>query len=206
MRTSERYARLEALGRPVITTAEVAVVWGSSVNTATVALARLADAGLVRRVRHGIWKVGPGAVDPRDVLPVLTHPYPSYVSLWSALFEHGMIEQIPTSLYAASLDRSRTVPTSGGEFSLHHIHPELFGGIEGQTGTRAGTATPEKALFDTVYLLSARGGSVTLPEVELSEGFAEADLWRWVERVPSTRLHTMVEHGLRRTLDTATAA
>jgi predicted transcriptional regulator of viral defense system len=200
MRASDAYAALEVLGRPVVTTSEAAVVWEAELSAATHTLSRLAQSGLVRRVRHGVWKVGPGSVDPLDVLAVLTQPYPSYVSLWSALFEHGMIEQIPRSIYAASLDRSRTVETDAGEFRIHHVHPDLFGGFEGQTGVRSGTALPEKALFDTVYLLSTQSGSVTLPELELPAEFKESEVLRWIERVPSARLRTIVSRNLRRLL------
>jgi predicted transcriptional regulator of viral defense system len=81
------------------------------------------------------------------MLPVLTRPYPSYISLWSTLFDHGMLDQVPRSVYAASLARPQAVQTSVGEYRAHHVHPDLFGGFEGQTAVRAGRATPERALF-----------------------------------------------------------
>ena len=38
-------------------------------------------------------------------------------------------------------------------------------------GSRAGTATAEKALFDTVYLFIARTGHGSLPEIEVPDDF-----------------------------------
>jgi len=200
VRTAQSYATLEQLRRPVVTTREASVALGLDPSAATHALTRLAEAGLVRRLRHGLWQVGAGTLDPLLVLPALTQPYPSYVSLWSALFGHGMIEQIPRSVYAVSLGRARSISTEAGEFHVHHVAPDLYGGAEGGASLLAGTATPEKALFDTVYLLSARSGTVSLPELELPDGFDATEEWWWVDRIPAGRLRTMVSRELDRIL------
>jgi hypothetical protein len=109
-----------------------------------------------------------------------------------------MIEQIPRGIFAVSLDRPKTVDTELGQFQIHHIHTNLFGGFVGETGIRAGTARPEKALFDTVYLFSVRQGGVTLPELELPEDFDAEELQRWIEAIPSGRLQTMTANSLAR--------
>ena len=196
MRSTEAYACLATLGAPVFSTGEAAVAWGAELPAAAKTLRRLADAGLVRRLRRGVWLVGSGPADPADVLPALTWPYPSYLSSWSALFAHGMIDQIPRSIHAASLGRGQTVDTADARFEIHHLHPDVFGGHTGQTGVRAGLATPEKALFDTVYLLAARSATVTLPEIELPDGFEGAEVERWVARIPSARLASIVSRRL----------
>ncbi len=203
MRTIDRYSRLQALGRPVVTTGEAAVAWESSLPVAAKSLARPAGSGLVTKIRHGIWQIGRETPDPAVVLPVLTNPYPSYISGWSALSRHGMIEQIPRGVFAASLGRAKTVETTFGSYEIHHIHPDLFGGFEGGSGIRAGVATSAKALFDTVYLFSTRKGGVTLPELELPDDFNFSELQRWIEAVPSTRLRTMTADDLARLVETA---
>jgi predicted transcriptional regulator of viral defense system len=38
-----------------------------------------------------------------------------------------MIEQVPRQVYVASLARTQQGPTSIGDFSIHHVAPELFG-------------------------------------------------------------------------------
>lgn len=186
MTSSDGYAALVNLGRPVVTTADVARLWRMKLDATSHALARLEHAALVRRIRHGIWKVGPGRSDPRDVLPVLTSPFPSYVSLWSALFHHEMIEQIPTVVYAVSPERPKRVPTADDSFNIQPIHPDLYGGM----------ASPEKALFDTAYLLVPRGGRVTLPELELPAGFNKIELSSWVDRISSARLRSLTRSGV----------
>jgi predicted transcriptional regulator of viral defense system len=198
MRTTDAYAQLQILGRPVLTTRDAAAVWGTTLPTAVRTLTRLVSSELVVKLRQGIWQLGRVPVDPTFVLPVLTNPYPSYVSGWSALSRHGVIEQIPRGVFAVSLDRPKTIDTQLGQFQIHHVHPDLFGGFEGETGTRAGIACPEKALFDTVYLFSVRQGSVTLPELELSEDFDTGALDRWIDAIPSRRLRTMTAQSLAR--------
>ncbi len=205
MRTIDRYSRIQALGRPVLTTGEAAVAWETSLPVAARSLARLASSGLIAKIRHGIWQIGAETPDPAIVLPVLTNPYPSYISGWSALARHGMIEQIPRGVYAASLDRAKTVETAFGRYEIHHIHPDLYGGFEGGSGIRAGVATPEKALFDTVYLLVPRGGRVTLPELELPSSFDEEKLWSWLEHVRTARLRSLTRTGLERALEARAA-
>jgi predicted transcriptional regulator of viral defense system len=198
MRTTDAYVRLQTLRQPVLTTRDAAVVWGTTLPTAVRTLTRLAKSGLVVKIRQGIWQLGREPADPTFILPVLTNPYPSYVSGWNALSRHGMIEQIPRGIFAVSLDRPKTVDTEVGQFQIHHLHPDLFGGFEGETGIRAGIARPEKALFDTVYLFSVRQGKVTLPELELPEEFDTAELQRWIEAIPSGRLQTMTANSLAR--------
>lgn len=199
MRSAEAYARLRSVGRPILSSAEASVVWGQEESATTQALRRLADVGLVQRVRTGLWAVEQ-VHDPLDAAYFLTRPYLSYGSMWTALFRHGLIEQIPRSTYVVSLDRAQTIATSLGQFVIHHIHPDLYGGTE-----RSGwhdLATPEKALFDTVYLLSARnGGQVTLPEVTLPDEFDQKVIDGWVERIPSRRLQTMTRTKIFRILE-----
>ena len=203
MRATDRYAHLWALGKPVVTTGEAAAAWESSLPAAAKSLARLASSGLVAKIRHGIWQIGAETPDPAVVLPVLTNPYPSYVSGWSALASHEMIEQIPRAVFAVSLDRAKIVETTFGRYEIHHIQPDLFGGFVGGSGIRAGVASPEKALFDTVYLFSTRNGQVSLPELELPEDFNTSELERWVDTVPSARLRTMTADNLARLLTDA---
>ena len=201
MNSLDAYARLRAIGRPILSTAEASVAWKQEESAATHSLRRLASAGLIQRVRTGLWAVA-DIEDPLDAAYFLTRPYPSYGSTWTALFRHGLIEQIPRSIYVVSLDRAQTIETSLGQFVVEHIHPDLYGGTD-----RSGwhdLATPEKALFDTVYLLSARqGGQVTLPEVFLPDEFDEKNVDYWIERIPSRRLQTITRIATNRILEGA---
>ena len=202
MRTAaDIYGDLLQVGRPVVETREAAARLRTSVSNTSHRLRSVEEAGLVRRLRHGLWALDP-AVDPFVVAPYLTAPFPAYVSFWSALARHDMIEQIPRQIFVASLDRTRTIKTSVGTYSVHHLAPELFDGFDGSPD-RGYLATPEKALFDSVYVRAARGGRIFFPELSLPEGFDERKLEEWVGRVERPRLRTLVSRGLEAALSQA---
>jgi predicted transcriptional regulator of viral defense system len=206
VRATEAFVALRALGRPVITTSEAGLALKAEISSAAHTLSRLEDAGLIRRIRNGLWSIDAASADERSILCALTRPFPSYVSSYSALFKHGMIDQVPRATYAISLGRSSRVSSTRGAFVIRHIRGELFGGFEGATSSRSGLATPEKALFDTVYHLTASGGAASLPELEIPEGFDSDLLWGWVERVASRRLQTLVSRRLDALVAAATSA
>lgn len=196
------YARLLRSGRRVVTTAEAAAVWETTVRTAGRRLQAMDDAGLVRHLRRGLWALDPD-VAPFAVAPFLTAPFPAYVSFWSAFYRHGMIEQIPRQVSVASLDRARIVKTAIGTYKIHHLAPELFGGHQG-TEESGYLASPGKALFDAVYVRAASGRRAFFPELLLPEDFSDEEVWRWTERIESPRLRTLVSGRLREVLDQAT--
>jgi predicted transcriptional regulator of viral defense system len=206
MKSTEALAALERFGKKVITTSEAAALWQVSLSSASKTLSRIGTAELVREVRSGIWSVGAVMPDILEVVPVLTRPYPSYASMYSALFKHGMIEQIPRAMHVVSLGRPKRVVTTLGTVMIHHLQPEVFGGYEGESVFRSGTATPEKALVDTVTVLSSRGGKVTLPEIELPDSFSVTEVRRWTNRLPSGRVRTIVNQNLERIIDLANVA
>ena len=201
MTVADAYGNLRALGRPIVETREAASRLNTSLTNTSRILQAAANAGLVVQVRHGLWAIDPGV--PRfAVAPYLTAPFPSYVSVWSAMARHGMIEQIPGSVFVVSLDRSKAIRTSFGQFSIHHVAPEVFGGFHGDADTGY-LATAEKALFDLVYLRAPRGGEVKLPELTLPSGFDHAEVERWAAAVPRPRLRTLVARHLASILASA---
>jgi predicted transcriptional regulator of viral defense system len=203
MNAAEALGRLVRLGRPILETREAAARLGVSVSRASHLLASLERAGLARRLRRGLWSLRTD-VDPFAVPAYLTAPLPAYVSLWSALAHHGMIEQVPRRIFAVSLARAQIVDTSAGTYSIHHIAPELFDGYEGsQDGGYF--AVPEKALFDTVYVRTAVAGRVALTELELTAGFDARRLEVWTGRIARPRLRTLVSRELERVLHGAAA-
>ncbi len=195
MNGPDALAILRKLGVPAVDTADAATALGLSSAAASQTLARLANAGLIRSVRHGTWWLAE-TLDPLRLPEYLTAPLPSYVSLQTALHRRGLIEQIPEVVYAVSLARTQRVKTSAGTVSIHHLAPEVFGGYE-ETHGGAKWATAEKALFDFAYLSSGRSRLFTsLPELELPRGFRRKELSRWLAKVPSERSRTLTGQKL----------
>jgi predicted transcriptional regulator of viral defense system len=191
-------------GRSVITTSEATAVWQTSGRTAGRRLKAMDEGGLVRRLRRGLWALDP-QIPPFAVAPFLTAPFPAYISFWSALAHHQMIEQIPRQVSVASLDRARTIATTVGTYEIHHLAPEVFDGFDGSE-EGGYLATPEKALFDAVYIRAASGSTAFFPELSLPAGFKEAESEKWTERIEGARLRTIVSRRLGEVLGVAQRA
>ena len=202
MRTTDAYGELLQIGRPVVETREAAARLRASTSNTSHLLRSVERAGLVRRLRHGLWALDPD-VDASVIAPYLTAPFPAYVSLWSALARHDMIEQIPRQIFVASLARTRSITTTIGTYSIHHLAPELFTGFDGSP-ERGYLATPEKALFDSVYVRAPRGARMFFPELSLPEGFDDRRFEQWISEIKSPRLRTLVSRGLETALAQAT--
>ncbi len=201
MTPANDFGELLAMKRAVITTREAAARWQTSQRTAFRRLNAMDEGGLVRRLRHGLWALDP-EVAPFALAPFLTAPFPAYVSFWSALSRHQIIGQIPRQISVASLDRARRITTSLGIYEIHHLAPGLFGGYEGSEESGY-LATPEKALFDAVYVRAASGSRTFFPELSLPEGFDDAQIKKWIDRIESARLRTLVSRRLREVLSEA---
>ena len=196
MRLIDALATLTAMQAPVFDTGDAAVRLGVDAAQASTVLARLAAARHLMRLRRGVWAFR-DRVDPLALPEYVTSPFPSYVSLQSALYLHGMIEQVPVVTYAVSLARTRRFTTPLGTVSIHHVAPEFFFGFE-DAGSRGGRlATPEKALVDFLYLAPARSKLFrALPELELPARFSRRRARAIVARIGSVRRRAMVARAL----------
>ncbi|HKZ32714.1 MAG TPA: MarR family transcriptional regulator [Vicinamibacteria bacterium] len=94
MNAASALAHLQALGKRVVTTNDVTLALRVERSAATQTLKRLAAAGLLKKIRHGLWAVDP-SLDPLLLPEHLTAPFPSYVSFQSALYLRGMLNQVP---------------------------------------------------------------------------------------------------------------
>src|SRR5207248_2741609 len=198
MNASEALGRLKRLRVPAATTADAAAVLGVSGEAASHMLRRLARSGLVTPLRKGLWALAERP-DPLALAEYVTAPYPSYLSLQTALYQHGMIEQIPSMIFLVSLARTARIETGLGTFSVHHVQPVFFAGFEQLPGSGIKLARPEKALVDFLYLAPTRARLfAALPEIELPRSFRRRAAHEWVERIPSQRLRTIAANGLRR--------
>lgn len=194
MRATDALAELQALGRPVIETGEAVARLGITSAAAGMLLRRLESAGQIERMGRGLWLIDKSA-DRSVVVPYLTRPFPAYISLFSALSRYGIIEQIPKQVFVISLDRPKTIETPLGVYSIHHVVPEVFGGYTGDD--RQGFfATPEKALFDSVYLPSAQRRNAHLPELELPSDFDREAVGYWTSRIHAPWLKAKVAQAL----------
>jgi predicted transcriptional regulator of viral defense system len=182
---------------PVFTTAEVAERASIALSNASRDLAELEKAGMVVRVRRGLWAVeGHPDFSPYAVVPHLFADVSGgYVSLLSALNLHGMIEQIPRVVQVVTVRQRPKLRTPVGSYEFYRIAPELYGGYVAYRRTgRFDIGTPEKALFDTLYFSVRKGRRfVSLPELEVPKGFSTSEVESWIEQIDHRPLRVAVE-------------
>lgn len=195
MNQIEALRRLRQLGTPVFETRDASPLLDVTPANANMILRRLADQDLITHLARGRWLMGDSL--PRFALPeLISAPYPAYVSMQSALFHRGLIEQVPAVIYAATLGKPRRVSTPLGTLSFHRLPAELFLGFEIEAdGSKIATA--EKALFDTLYLAPARSRLfASLPELEIPRQFRWRQLYEFAALVKFARRRVHIERRL----------
>ncbi|MBS0614318.1 MAG: hypothetical protein JSS24_14175 [Proteobacteria bacterium] len=185
MNQIEALQQLRSLGAPAVETRDVAALLQVSSSNANTILRRLAAAEMIVHLSHGRWLVNP-KIDRLALPELISAPHPAYISLQSALFHHGLIEQIPSTLYAITPARTRRLKTPMGAVSFHRMPPELFIGFELSSHSDAKIATPEKALFDLLYLAPGRSRLFNrLPELAVPRRFKWQRLQEFTDLVKS---------------------
>jgi hypothetical protein len=120
-------------------TGDVVTLSGLTTSAAAKALDRLATQGLLQKMKRGLWvRKNLEGLNPFEAVPFLTAPWPSYVSLYSALAHHGIVEEIPHVIYAVSAGRPSPMKTPLGQFFIHHLPAHLIWGFAMQ---REGSAS-----------------------------------------------------------------
>ncbi|MGH8132565.1 MAG: type IV toxin-antitoxin system AbiEi family antitoxin domain-containing protein, partial [Steroidobacteraceae bacterium] len=171
---------------------------GVTPANANMILRRLEHGGLLTHVSRGRW-LSTQEIHRFALPELISAPYPACVSLQSALFHHGLIEQVPAVIYAVTLARPRRVRTPLGVVSFHRVPPELFSGFEVEDASGAKIATAEKALFDVLYLAPGRSRLFAkLPELEIPRRFHWALMRQYVELVKSPSRRTFLTHSIAR--------
>jgi predicted transcriptional regulator of viral defense system len=200
----EALRRLESLGTPGFETRDASALLHVPMHNASKILKRLETAGFLLRANRGRWLLAHNL--NRQILPeLLAAPYPAYISLQSALYHHGLIEQIPAVIYAVTIGRPRRIKTPTGTVSLHRVPPPLFTGFEVMGKDAVKMATPEKALFDVIYLAPGRTRLFTnLPELEIPRNFKWKELRRYTELVKSVSRRAFLEKRIGEIKDEGT--
>jgi predicted transcriptional regulator of viral defense system len=186
------YKKIKELKLPIFKTTDLSVLLGITNKYGSKLLGELASEKLIFRLRRDLWIIK-GAIDPLMVLDYLTLPAPSYVSLQSALYYHGIISQIPVVIYGVTIARTRRYETVIGTYSLHHLDPNLFFGFDliGENNVRM--AQREKALFDYFYLKSTKSKLFyKLPEMEIPENFDWQKIAAYTQKIKNKGRRNMI--------------
>lgn len=182
----------------VFTTRALAMRSGVSVSSASRQLSRAAGTGAITRVTRGVW------ANPRNpafhphlcVAPLLGNEQ-GYVSFLTALHLHAIVSQIPARIHVATTGHARRIATPVGVFELFQIAPELMkqGVVWSETRVPYRIATPEKALFDILYISTRKGRRFrSLPELDLSRArFRRRRFVALLRQVENPRVASAIE-------------
>jgi len=190
---------VQAIGRPVFTTREIAAIRGTSLSSTSQTLKRMEEQGLLMSPSRGLWCV---PTDPRftpfALVSFLAGKHRAYVSFVSALHLQGLTGQIPQVIYAATTAHTRVTKTRLATYSLHRIHPAFFTGFDWHASDQFLIATPEKAVVDCLYLSGRKGKRFGfLPELELPRSFSFRRARKWARRIAEPRLRAYVLEKLK---------
>lgn len=151
-------------------------------------LSRWTRSGRLYQLRRGLYALAPPYQNrtPHPFL-IANHLLPgSYVSLQSALANHGLIPEYVPVVVSVTTARPNHWETPLGHFAYRHIKVDYFHGyrtLELGGGQSAFVAGPEKAILDLVYLTA--GGD----EESYLRGLRLQDL----EQIDIAELHRMAE-------------
>jgi predicted transcriptional regulator of viral defense system len=188
---------LKKVQSPLLQTRDVADLLNITNSAAGKYLESLSRHNFVQKIFRGKWIVQDSNLDPLQIAEFITSPRESYISLHTALFYHGMIQQIPGQIYSVTIDRSRIIKTPMGVFSFHHCDPAFFFGYK-EIKPYLKMATPEKALVDYFYFSPTKGRQFTkLPELEIPKKFSWKKTFSFCEMIPSKRTRSLVYEKIK---------
>ncbi len=198
----KKFSVIKAIGeinRPVFSTREVATIRQGTISSASQSLSLLAEQGAITKIIRGVWALPSHPhFSPFAVIPFLAPGHRVYLSFLSALHLHGLIEQIPQVIYAATTGKGRVITTSIGVYSLHQLNFRMFTGFDWH-GKRQDflIAGPEKALVDSLYISSRKNKRFgQFPELDLKSGFDFKKARSWANRIPDKRIRGYVTRSL----------
>ena len=196
MKSIDAQKKLLELKQPIITTIDAAASLNFNTINASKTLERLANSKIITKIKRGLWAIS-NNIDPLIIPEYLTSPLPCYISLQTALFYHGIIEQIPETIYVISLSRTKKYHTPFGHISIHHVNADFFFGFDIIKNTYIKLASPEKALLDFLYLYSTKSYLFkALPELEIPKNFNKQLAFTILDKITSSSRKIMVKKQL----------
>lgn len=140
------------------------ILTGMNRHALRVALSRLTARGILRRICREHYANPFAQPDLEEISAEIYSP--SYISLESALYRHGLLSQAPQVLTCVTTRLPRTARTSFGTILYRQIKKAYFFGFVREKGYVL--ADPEKALVDFLYLNRGADTRSAVSELDLS--------------------------------------
>jgi predicted transcriptional regulator of viral defense system len=146
----EFLTRLKNIGKLYYSISDLIKVTGLARDSLYVALSRYVKKKVIIRLTAGIY-ILPEQYDRLETIANELYS-PSYLSFESALSRYGIISQVPYSLTFATTRKSLRRSLAETHVEYRSIKAQLFTGYENNGSIFI--ATPEKAILDSLYLVS----------------------------------------------------
>lgn len=143
-------AKIKGLGKDVFAVRDVRLLFPKEARFVNTTLKRFKAAGVVTPVTRGLYRLADTTFEIEKVATAVF--YPSYISFESALSKYGIINQGLFELTLATTRHSKRLRLGGVTCAYSRLKPKLFFGFNLLNGIYI--AEPEKALLDTLYLIS----------------------------------------------------
>lgn len=142
--------KIKALEKDVFSVRDVKLLFPEEAGYVNTILKRLKEAGVIAPVTRGFYRLSGATFEIERVATAAL--YPSYISFESALSKYGIINQGLFDLTLATTRHSKRLQIGGVTCEYCQLKPKLFFGFNLLNGVYI--AEPEKALLDTLYLIS----------------------------------------------------
>ncbi|MEN3039235.1 MAG: hypothetical protein ABDI07_08830 [Candidatus Kryptonium sp.] len=129
-------------------------------------LSRLIQSEKLIRLKNGIYTL-PQNIKDIDLIANQIY-FPSYLSFESALSKWGLISQIPFTLTFATTKKTKKFLLGNYQIEYRMLKKNLFFGYI-KLENNLLIATPEKALFDLIYLASLGKMHINLDSINLNQ-------------------------------------
>lgn len=149
-----------------------------------VSLARLVKQNKIFRLIKGYYCLSMTDIDYESFACEIVQP--SYISFEYALWKHGLINEIPTTLTLATTKKTKKYFLSSISIEYSQIKKELFFGYIIDKNVLL--AEKEKAVLDEFYMVSINQRSFNLSKIDFFK-LNKKSLFQWLNKYPeSTKL------------------
>jgi len=156
--------KLNELNKSFYTVADIVKISRQSPAVVKVALNRLVKRKKIVRLQKNVYV--PAGKIPDYKLIAQQLDLTSYISFETALAQSNILSQLPYSLTLATARRSKKVKLGEQEIIYRKLKPNLIGDYSLVDGLRV--ASKEKALIDSLYLVSRGKMSLPVDELDMS--------------------------------------
>lgn len=165
MKIIELVKQIKDIKKDYLSISDLTQLLGLGEKSIYVSLSRLEKAGVLTRLKNGIYVLADQGIDLKIVANQLY--YPSYLSFETALGDLGIVSQKAYTLTFATTRRSKKDLLGQTEVEYRHLDKELFFGFILKNNLYF--AEPEKAFLDQLYMVTLGKAKLDFEELDLHE-------------------------------------